>query len=152
MSPGAVARLSEFAHLDADAADVPPHAREVVARWNDGKFVKLAGRTDEGFLNECLARLDAQLTALAAVPTVVAAVHHVPFRELLPPPHSAQWDFAKAFLGSEAIGRLLLKYPNVRHAYCGHSHLPRTATVGHVRAVNIGSGYRWKTFETLDLK
>ena len=151
VSPGAVARLSEFAHLDAAAADVPDHARAVVARWNDGKFVKLAGRTDEQFLHECLARLDAQLAALAAVPTVVAAVHHLPFRELLPPPHSAQWDFAKAFLGSDAIGRTLLSHPNVRHAYCGHSHLPIAATVGPVRAVNIGSGYRWKTFETLDV-
>jgi hypothetical protein len=75
----------------------------------------------------------------------------VPFRELLPPPQSAQWDFAKAFLGSERLGQLLLARPNVRHVFCGHSHLPRDVNIGEIRAVNIGSGYRWKTFHALDV-
>ena len=82
---------------------------------------------------------------------MIAAVHCVPFRELLPPPHSAQWDFVKAYLGSPRLGQLLLSHANVRHAYCGHSHLPREATLGDVHAVNVGSGYRVKTFRTLDL-
>ncbi|HYO10411.1 MAG TPA: metallophosphoesterase [Tepidisphaeraceae bacterium] len=149
ISPGAAAYLGGYEALLADADDLPPHARAVVARWNDGKFITL-GRSDEAFLAELLARLDAQLAALAHVPKVVAAVHHLPFRALLPPPHSAQWDFAKAYLGSDAIGDVLLRYSNVRHAYCGHSHFPATAQVGHVRAVNIGSGYRSKRFEVLE--
>ena len=61
-------------------------------------------------------------------------LHHLPFRELLPPPHSAQWDFAKAFLGSERIGQLLLARPNVRHVFCGHSHLPMDVNIGEIRA------------------
>ena len=152
VSPGVAARFDEYAHLLAGASDVGPAAMDVVARWNDGRFVKL-GRSDDAFLDELLTQLRAQLDALAAaaVPTVVAAVHHLPFRELLPPPGGAQWDFAKAYLGSERIGRLLSEFPNVRHVLCGHSHLPARATVGHLRATNIGSGYRWKTFETLDL-
>jgi hypothetical protein len=150
VSPGVAARLHEYAHLLEGAGDVGPAAREVVARWNDGRFAKL-GRSDDAFLDELLAQLRAQLESVAGAATVVAAVHHLPFRELLPPPGGAQWDFAKAYLGSERIGRLLLEFPNVRHLLCGHSHLPARATVGHVRATNIGSGYRWKTFETLDL-
>jgi hypothetical protein len=98
-----------------------------------------------------LDRLDRQLAALSHVKHVVAATHHLPFAALLPPPHSAQWDFAKAYLGSEAIGRVLLKYENVRHAFCGHSHFPAEAQVGQIRAVNIGSGYRAKTFRTLEV-
>jgi 3',5'-cyclic AMP phosphodiesterase CpdA len=150
VSPGAAERLAEHAELIADASDLSPVAREVVARWNDGRFVKL-GRTDEAFLDELMERLHSQLASLAQVPNVVAAIHHLPFRELLPPPRSAQWDFAKAYLGSERLGELLLRYPNVRTALCGHSHYAAEATVGHVHATNIGSGYGWKTFRTVDV-
>jgi hypothetical protein len=96
------------------------------------------------------------------LPQVIAATHHVPFRELLPPLRIPQWDFARAFLGSERIGELLREYPNVRQAFCGHSHFAAEAQIGHVlsehresngpiHAVNIGSGYRAKTYRTLDL-
>jgi 3',5'-cyclic AMP phosphodiesterase CpdA len=150
VSPGVAIRLDEYAFLLERDDDVDPAARQLVARWNDGRFVKL-GRSDDAFLGELLEQLRAQLQSLSAVPTVVAAVHHVPFRELLPPPGGAQWDFAKAYLGSERIGPVLLEFPNARHVLCGHSHYPAEAKVGHVRAVNIGSGYRSKTFKTLDL-
>jgi Icc-related predicted phosphoesterase len=150
VSPGAAERLSEFAHLFEVADDIPPQAREVIARWNDGKFVKL-NRNDEAFLDEILARMKSQLEGLTGTREIVAAVHHLPFRELLPPPKNAQWDFAKAYLGSERIGERLKSFKNVRHVFCGHSHLPMQAVVGPIRAINIGSGYRWKTFQRLDL-
>ncbi|MDB5289230.1 MAG: metallophosphoesterase [Phycisphaerales bacterium] len=150
VSPGAAERFTEFAPLFAQTDDIPPHAREIIARWNDGKFVKL-GMTDERFLDQMLARLERQLAAVASARHVIAAVHHLPFRELLPAPHSAQWDFAKAYLGSPRIGELLRRFPNVRHVYCGHSHLAVEAKIGHIHAINIGSGYRWKTFRTLDV-
>jgi len=150
VSPGVAGRYEEYAHLGADAPDVSPSAREVVARWNDGRFVKL-GRADETFLDELLDQLRAQLSSLSSTRHVVAAVHHLPFPELLPPAGGAQWDFAKAYLGSARIGRVLLEFPNVRDVLCGHSHFPAQASVGHVRAVNIGSGYRWKTWTTVEL-
>jgi hypothetical protein len=143
--------LPEYLHLLTPADDIAPAGREAVARWNDGKFVKLAGRSDEQFLDELLDNLDARLAELEDVPRVVAAVHHVPFCELLPPPQAAQWDFVKAFLGSERIGGLLLDHPNVAHVFCGHSHLAAEARVGNIDAVNVGSGYRWKTYRTLDV-
>jgi 3',5'-cyclic AMP phosphodiesterase CpdA len=150
VSPGAAERLSEYADLLDAADDVTPAAREVVARWNDAKFVKLR-RSDEAFLEDLLAALRAQLEALRDAPRVIAAVHHLPFAELLPPPHGAQWDFAKAFLGSPRTGELLLEYPNVTDVFCGHSHYAAEAQVGHLHAVNIGSGYRAKTFRTLEV-
>jgi 3',5'-cyclic AMP phosphodiesterase CpdA len=150
LSPGAAEYLGTHPQLFERTDDISPLARETVARWNDGKFVHL-GRSDEAFLAELLATLGAQLDALAHVPRVIAATHHLPFRELLPPPHSAQWDFAKAYLGSQQLGDLLLRVPNVTHVFCGHSHRPAEAQVGHIRAVDIGAGYRWKTYPTLDL-
>jgi Icc-related predicted phosphoesterase len=149
VSPGAAERFSQYANLFETTDDIPPIARSITARWNDGKFVKLH-RSDETFLQEILDRLMNQLSALSDRRQVVACVHHLPFRQLLPP-HSAQWDFAKAFLGSERIGQVLLAFPNIRDVFCGHSHLPMTASIGSVNAVNIGSGYRWKTYKVLEI-
>ena len=150
MSPGAAEYLHDPLKLLDNADDISPHGREVVARWNDGKFVKLH-RSDDAFLTDRLDVLRQQLDRVASAKHVIAAVHHLPFRELLPPPHSAQWDFAKAYLGSERIGQLLQTFPNVQHVYCGHSHFAREAVIGPVTAINIGSGYRAKHFVTLEV-
>ena len=149
ISPGVAERESEYADLLGDQSDIPAAAREFFARWNDGVHVKL-GRSDEAFLEELLATLDGQLKSVSDAPNVIAAVHCLPFAQLLPPPHSAQWDFAKAYLGSGKIGDILLKYPNVKRVYCGHSHFPARARVGNIDAINIGSGYRHKFFRLDD--
>lgn len=150
ISPGVAEHYDEFAHLFDRADDVLPPARDVIARWNDGRYIKLH-RRDEEFLLELLDQLRCQLVALQDKPQTIAAVHHLPFRSLLPGSHSIQWDFAKAFLGSEKIGQLLLEFPNVTHVFCGHSHLALEAKEGSLHAINIGCGYRWKTFRTLEL-
>lgn len=148
VSPGAAARLEECASLLDRRDDISRHAMDVIARWNDGKFVNLM-RSDEAFLEELLADMRSQLDSLRDHPHVIAAIHQLPFKELLPPPKSAQWDFAKAYLGSEKIGRLLLKYPNVRQVFCGHSHYPAEAIVGHIHAKNTGCGYHKKHLELI---
>lgn len=150
ISPGAAERDPDLAHLFESREDLSPSAMDVVARWNDGRFVKLH-RADEVFLDESLGRMRSQLDALLSAKRIVAAIHHLPFAQLLPPPHSAQWDFAKAYLGSSKIGELLLRYPQISHVYCGHSHFPAEAQVGHIKAINVGSGYRAKRFITVDL-
>ena len=150
VSPGAAERLNEFAFLLQDQHDLSPGSRQIVARWNDGKFVKLH-RSDDEFLSELLIDLERELAMLSATKRIVVGIHHLPFRELLPTAGGAQWDFAKAYLGSPRIGQLLLRFPNVTHLFCGHSHFPAEAQVGSIRAINTGSGYRYKTFHTLDI-
>jgi hypothetical protein len=116
------------------------------ARWNDGAHIKL-GRTDEQFLTELLQQMEQQLTDVSSqVKTIVAATHCVPFAELLPPPHGPNWQFIRAFLGSEKIGHLLQRFPKVKHVYCGHSHFPVETQIGPIHTINIGSGYRAKRF------
>ncbi len=151
VSPGAAAMLPSFASLFENETDISPTARNIIARWNDGKFIKL-GRTDKQFLAELLTTTARTTQFVENIPTVIAAIHHLPFAELLPPSHSAQWDFAKAFLGSDRLGQELLRHPNITHLFCGHSHFPAKATIGPIQAINIGSGYRWKTFHLLDVK
>lgn len=150
LSPGAAERFPEFEYLLTPSDDIGPQSREVLARWNDGKFVKLQ-RSDDAFLDELLAQLGGQLESARDCAAVLAAVHHVPFQELLPPFHSSQWDFARAYLGSGQIGQLLARFPNVRHVFCGHSHFPAEARIGQIHARNIGSGYRSKTFCSIDV-
>jgi 3',5'-cyclic AMP phosphodiesterase CpdA len=152
LSPGAAEVEGTHAHLFDPSDDIAPHARDLFARWNDGRFVKL-NRPDTAFLDDRLSDLDRRLRALSHVGHVVAAVHHVPFRELLPPAHNAQWDFARAYLGSDRIGQLLLRHENVRTVFCGHSHFAAEATLGgsRVGAINIGSGYRVKKFRAMEL-
>ncbi|HEX3356810.1 MAG TPA: metallophosphoesterase [Tepidisphaeraceae bacterium] len=150
ISPGAAERLEEYAHLFNRTDDISPHAREIFARWNDGKFIRL-NRTDEEFLNQLLAQLKDQLDSLRDHPRILAAIHQLPFRELLPPPHTAQWDFAKAYLGSQRIGDLLLQYPNLTDLFCGHSHYPAEAQIKHIHAKNTGCGYKRKFLHLLDV-
>jgi Icc-related predicted phosphoesterase len=150
ISPGAAARLSEFSQLLESQADVPSQAMQIVARWNDAKFVRLH-RSDEAFLDELIQTMREQLESLRQVRQVIAAVHHVPFAELLPPHRGAQWDFARAFLGSHRIGELIREFDNVRHVLCGHSHFGVEAQIDQIQAVNIGSGYRSKRFIRLDV-
>jgi predicted phosphodiesterase len=150
ISPGVAARYSEYADLLSRADDIPPQTMELFARWNDGVHIKL-GRSDEAFLEELLTVLESQLQSVSDAKTVVAAIHCLPFAELLPPSHSAQWDFGKAYLGSGKIGLLLLKFPNVKRVYCGHSHFPSRARVGGIDAINVGSGYRSKFYRLDDV-
>lgn len=150
LSPGAAERLSEYADLFHPADDIGDEARKVIARWNDGKFVKLH-RPDDQFLDELLDQLRSQLAAIPAGEAILAAVHHLPFRELLPPARSIQWDFTKAYLGSERLGQLLLEFPAITQVFCGHSHFPAEAQIGSIKAINIGSGYGWKTFKMVEL-
>jgi hypothetical protein len=49
------------------------------------------------------------------------------------------------------MGDLIRQCPNVTHVFCGHSHFPVETLVGPIQAINLGSGYRHKTFRTFDL-
>lgn len=150
ISPGAAARLPEFRHLLDGHDDVPPDAMQIVARWNDAKFVRLH-RSDEQFVEELARTMRDQLEFVRDVKRVVAAVHHVPFAQLLPPHRGAQWDFARAYLGSGHIGEMIGEFENVTHVLCGHSHFAAEAKIDRIRAINIGSGYRQKQFRLLDV-
>jgi predicted phosphodiesterase len=149
ISPAAAAQLSEFAALLPIEDDLPERSRELFARWNDGRFVSL-GMSDGEFLAQLLSQLEEQLTALSSR-RIVAAIHHLPFAQLLPPAGRPALDFARAYLGSPRIGELLSRFPSVRTVLCGHSHFPAEAQIGPMQAINIGSGYRRKLFRLLDL-
>ena len=105
VSPGAAEQLEQSPHLLDDADDISA-ARDGGRRALERRPIREAApqrRSD--FLDELTRRSSISSSpSLAHVKHVVAAIHHLPFRELLPPPRTAQWDFAKAYLGSDAVG------------------------------------------------
>ena len=156
VSPAA-ARTLRRQDLDPLAPDVSPAARDFLARWNDGRFIHGIG-SDAAFLDRRLAELLCDLAAAGPGP-IVAAVHVAPHETLLPkvpqtgavPPDRYALAFTRAYLGSPAIGELLLAHENVSVVVCGHTHVPREAVVEGRRFLNIGSTYTTKRFEILEL-
>ena len=150
ISPGAAGYYTEFSFLLENGDDIPPAAHEIHARWNDSRYVHLK-RSDEAFLEELLQQLEGQLKALAHLPHVVVAMHHLPFVQLSPELEAGQWKFARAFLGSTRLGEMLLRHERIRTVLCGHSHFPMELKAGHLDVINIGSGYRKKSYRIVEL-
>lgn len=152
VAPGAAAYYQEYAELIDEHRDrLNDEHLEISSRWMDGVRVSL-GMSDEQFARRVEDRLAGQLADLASrVEKIVAVVHHLPFIELVPQGRPPRFAFAAAFMGARRLGEVLLACPKVTHVYCGHSHWPDRRTVGHIQAVNIGSTYTEKRWETLEL-
>lgn len=122
-----------------------------VVSWNDGLYVHL-GMSDSAFTERVNRKLKRHL-ALASkqVRTIICAVHHVPFRQLLRTSHSSTDKFLTAFSGSMETGRIIQSFPKVTYVFCGHTHQRKKAIIGSITAVNIGSDYLRKRFDVIYL-
>jgi len=122
-----------------------------VCTWNDAQFIDWE-LSDAEFTDKCLRKLKAAYRSIEPrVHTVVAVLHHVPFAELLYGSSSAAYEFCRAFMGSERLGRLLLDCPKVRYVVCGHRHGLDRHRVEHVDAYCVGSEYLLKRMLKMDL-
>ncbi|MFQ5424598.1 MAG: metallophosphoesterase [Phycisphaerae bacterium] len=151
VAPGAAARIESLKHLLDPEDDVPRGTLDITTRWMDGERVHLP-MSDIDFAQHTAARLRSHLEQVEAdADRIVAAVHHLPFAELVPHSILPNWEFATAFLGSELLGEALLDHLKVSHVFCGHSHRRRTCRKNHLVCTSIGSTYGKKQYETLDL-
>jgi predicted phosphohydrolase len=151
VGPGAAERLDGLRRLVEGAADVGPAAREVTTRWMDGVRVRLP-MGDGAFTEWIVSRLRAHLERMQAeAERIIVGVHHLPFAEMVPHSVNPNWEFATGFLGSELIGEAILDYPKVSHVFCGHSHRSMSCRKGGLVCRSIGSTYREKQYEVLDL-
>ncbi|MHC4981608.1 MAG: metallophosphoesterase [Planctomycetota bacterium] len=152
LAPGAAAYTGEHEELLSAHKDrLTDRHLAIGSRWMDGRYVRL-GMTDEAFAKLLTDRLTSQLRRLApAVDRIVAFVHHLPFRELVPKGGPDNFAFAAAYMGAEQIGKALLACEKVTDVYCGHSHLPRRRRIGHLNVVNVGSTYSEKRLEVLEI-
>jgi predicted phosphohydrolase len=150
VSPASVLMTEEPPELVEIARLLPPTSSHTTARWNDGRFIKLP-IDDAALVNRECDRLRTQLESLRPMRSVLAAIHTVPFAELMPTRIGGQWDFARAYLGASRLGETIRVFDNVTHVVCGHSHTPAEQRIGAINGINIGAGYRLKRFVTLDL-
>jgi len=151
VAPGAAGRFKHHESLLTREDDVPPAARQVTTRWMDGVRVNLP-MGDIDFTQQLADRLRNQLESAAErSERIVAAVHHLPFAELVPHSIVPNFEFATGFLGSELLGETLLECPAVRDVFCGHSHRARQCRKGQLTCTSIGSTYQEKTYEVLDI-
>jgi putative phosphoesterase len=118
--------------------------------WMDGEYVHL-GMSDAEFNQELLAELRKQLDSVPPdVETIIAVTHHLAFQEMVHrKPDDRVWNFCNAFLGSRALGELLLQYPRVRYHFCGHTHSSKQVVKGKLTSINVGSTYDRKRLEIL---
>lgn len=122
-----------------------------VCTWSDGRCVRWRF-TDLEFAQECLRQLARDYQRVeACVDQVVAVLHTVPFRELLYGPLSMAYEFCRAYMGSEGLGRLIETLPKVRYLFCGHCHGAAFVRRAGLQAFCVGGEYRKKRLVKLDL-
>jgi len=150
IAPGSASARPALAHLEPEADDVPAASRRFSCRWMDGAHVRLPC-TDPEFAQASLARLVSQLHSVSDAARVLVGMHHVPFSQLLPAVRMLPLRFATAFMGSPRFGEMILRYPNVRHVLCGHTHQYATWRKNGLSACAIGSTYVAKRYEVIDV-
>lgn len=108
--------------------------------WQDKRFIKW-DFTDDEFLNYCIGRLRQDIKSLSPhVEKIVAVTHHLPFEEFVPDIPDPTWGFHRAYLGSAAIGKMLLEYPRVQYSFFGHSHRNNMIQINGLWAGNVYFG------------
>lgn len=151
VAPGAAARMEEHRHLVDGSDDLCEAAMQITTRWMDGVRVRLP-MSDVAFTEHLAAKLRRHLDAVHdGAARVIAAVHHLPFAEMVPHSIIPDWEFATAYHGAELFGEVLLDYPNVSHVFSGHCHRERRCEKRHLKCMSIGSTYTEKRYEVLDV-
>jgi hypothetical protein len=152
ISPGAAHYLGRRELVEAHSADLQERHMSIGVRWMDGQYVDL-GMSDIEFAAMLACTLQEQLEQLSAsCDRIVVFMHHLPFVELVPQGRPDRFAFTAAFMGSERLGQVLRKFPKITHVFCGHSHWRNRVRINQMDALAIGSTYREKHLEVLELQ
>jgi len=151
VAPGYAAATAEFRHLLDPAEQLPPQAMRAASMWMDGRMIRW-DFDDPAFDRLTIERLRGQLEAIEPhVETIVVVTHHIPFAEMLTHKPDPSWTFGNAFMGSVGLGEAILECPRVAYSVFGHSHAVGRRRIGHLEAINIGSTYKRKRYELIEL-
>lgn len=114
--------------------------------WNDAKYAKW-GMNDIELNSIMMSKFEEQLEKFKDK-NVIFMNHFIPYLDFIVFKNDYSWNISNAFMGSEKIGSLLDKYPNVKYVLFGHTHT-RFGNVeyGDKRIICNPLGYvhEWKT-------
>ncbi len=109
--------------------------------WSDKLYAKWSD-TDENIAHRFEKELEQQIHSVKnTVQHIIVVTHHVPFRECIRYRGELPWDYFRAFMGSEGLGRICLQEPLVSHILFGHTHYVVNQQVENVRAICAPIGY-----------
>ena len=109
--------------------------------WSDKRYAQWQD-TDENVAHRFEKELGQQIKFLKdKVQRIIVVTHHVPFRECIRYRGKLPWDFFRAYMGSEGLGRLCLQEPLVTHVLFGHAHYTVNQQVKNVKAICAPIGY-----------
>lgn len=154
---GFVGNIGWYDYSFRDQTKPIPHSYYTEKRWpgvvtyNDGIYVHL-GMSDGDYAERVNKKLKQHLRYVSGhTDTIVCAVHHVPFRQLLRTSHTSLNRYLDAFSGSAETGKIIQSFPKVKYVFCGHIHQKKKAVINGITAINIGSDYLRKRFEVLEI-
>ncbi len=121
--------------------------------WNDALFVRLK-KSDPDYAHELVKKLEDDIRNIERdVETIVAVTHHIGFQEMIrQTKHRDVWNFTTAFMGTDKLGEMLLKYSKVKYHVCGHTHYPSKVEKNGLVSINTGSSYRKKRYITIVIR
>ena len=152
ISPGAADHLGQRELVEAHAADLQDRHMSIAVRWMDGQHVKL-GMSDIEFTEMLAHTLQKQMMQLSALcDRIVIFMHHLPFVELVPQNRPDCFAFTAAFMGSERLGQVLRRFPKITNVFCGHSHWRSRIRIDQMDILAIGSTYKKKHLEVLEIQ
>ena len=112
--------------------------------WSDKHFAKWMD-TDQNIAHRFEKELEQQIQSLRdKVHRIIVVTHHVPYRECLRFRGELPWDYFRAFMGSEGLGRICSQEPLVTHVLFGHVHYAVNQKVKNVRTICSPIGYLHK--------
>lgn len=113
--------------------------------WSDKLYAKWMD-TDENIAHRFERELEQQIQSTKdKVQRIIVVTHHVPYRECLRYRGELPWDYFRAFMGSEGLGRICRQEQLVTHVLFGHAHYAVNQQIENVRAICAPIGYLHET-------
>ncbi len=113
--------------------------------WSDKLYAKWSD-IDEKIALRFEKELEKQIHSVkSTVQRIVVVTHHVPFRECIRYRGELPWDYFRAFMGSEGLGRICLQEPLISHVLFGHTHHVVNQQVDNIRSICAPIGYLHET-------
>lgn len=117
--------------------------------WYDRKITREL--SDPQLLAQLAEQLDRYLATFKKDQSIIFTTHFVPHHAFVPeykPPYE-KWGQMNAFLGSEKIHEILIKYPQVKEVVFGHTHRKlESQTIDGIRYYCRSLGYMYEWPET----